>query len=96
MKIRVLVVDDSSFFRRRLSEIIELQTGIALELNQEEIGRTHTVLVEGPSKRSDAQLCGRTDTNKMAIFDKNGFEKGQYDDVRITGCTSATLLAEHG
>ena len=82
--------------KRRLSEIIELQTGIALEMNKAEIGRAHTVLVEGPSKRSDAQLCGRTDTNKMAIFDRNGFEKGQYVKVRITDCTSATLLAEHG
>ncbi len=82
--------------KRRLSEIIDLQTSIALEMNQVEIGREHTVLVEGLSKRSDAQLCGRTDTNKMAIFDKNGFEKGQYVKVRITDCTSATLLAEHG
>lgn len=82
--------------KRRLSEIIDLQTRIALEMNQAEIGREHTVLVEGPSKRSDARLCGRTDTNKMAIFDKNGFEKGQYVKVRITDCTSATLLAEHG
>ena len=82
--------------KRRLSEIIELQTDIALEMNQAEIGREHVVLVEGTSKRSEAQLCGRTDTNKMAIFDKNGFEKGQYVKVRITDCTSATLLAEHG
>lgn len=82
--------------KRRLSEIIELQTSISLEMNQAEIGKEHTVLVEGLSKRSDAQLCGRTDTNKMAIFDKNGFEKGQYVKVRITDCTSATLLAEHG
>ena len=82
--------------KRRLSEIIELQTSIALELNKAEIGREHTVLVEGVSKRSDAQLCGRTDTNKMAIFDKNGYEKGQYVKVRVTDCTSATLLAEHG
>ena len=82
--------------KRRLSEIISLQTGIALEMNKAEIGKEHTVLVEGPSKRSDAQLCGRTDTNKMAIFDKKNFEKGQYVKVRIKDCTSATLLAEHG
>ncbi len=82
--------------KRRLSEIIKLQSGIALELNQAEIGKEHTVLVEGRSKRSDAQLCGRTDTNKMAIFDKRDFEKGHYVKVRITDCTSATLLAEHG
>lgn len=82
--------------KRRLSEIISLQNGIALEMNQAEIGKEHTVLVEGLSKRSDAQLCGRTDTNKMTIFDKKDFEKGQYVKVRIKDCTSATLLADHG
>jgi len=80
--------------KRRLSEIIALQSGIALENNRQDVGRTHTVLVEGPSKRSDAQLCGRTDTNKMVVFDGRDFQRGQYVDVRITGCTSATLMGE--
>jgi tRNA-2-methylthio-N6-dimethylallyladenosine synthase len=80
--------------KRRLGEIIRLQSGIAKEANADEIGRTHTVLVEGPSKRSDAQLCGRTDTNKMVVFDRERFEKGQYVNVRIVGATSATLLGE--
>ncbi len=78
--------------KRRLSEIIHLQNRIALENNKEEIGRVHTVLVEGPSKRSDEQLCGRTDTNKMVVFDRASYEKGDYVRVTITGCTSATLL----
>lgn len=82
--------------KRRLTEIIQLQSGIALELNQAEIGRAHRVLVEGPSKRSDEQFCGRTDTNKMVILDSNNFEKGQYIDVTITDCTSATLFGTHG
>ena len=82
--------------KRRLSEIIQLQTGIALERNREEIGRWHRVLIEGTSKRSELQLRGRTDTNKMVVFDRNEFKKGQYVDVRITDCTSATLLADHG
>lgn len=80
--------------KRRLTEIIQLQTGIALENNQREIGRVHTVLVEGPSKRSDAQLCGRTDTNKMVVFDRQHFEKGQYVTVEISDCTSATLMGK--
>ena len=80
--------------KRRLSEIIQLQARLSLENNQQEIGRIHTVLVEGPSRRSDAQLCGRTDSNKMTVFDRQDFEKGQYVRVRITGCTSATLLGE--
>ena len=52
------------------------------------------MLVEGPSKRSDEQLGGRTDSNKMVVFDRQHFEKGQYVRVRITDCTSATLLGE--
>ncbi|MXY07670.1 MAG: TRAM domain-containing protein, partial [Rhodothermaceae bacterium] len=80
--------------KRRLSEIIALQKSISHENNQKEIGRIHTVLVEGPSKRSEAQLCGRTDTNKMVIFDRGTLSAGVYVKVRITGCTSATLFGE--
>jgi tRNA-2-methylthio-N6-dimethylallyladenosine synthase len=78
--------------KRRLTEVIELQHEIQLERNEAEIGREHVVLVEGPSKKSDAQLCGRTDTNKMVVFDRENFEKGQYVRVRIEDCTKATLL----
>ncbi|MEM1093758.1 MAG: tRNA (N6-isopentenyl adenosine(37)-C2)-methylthiotransferase MiaB [Bacteroidota bacterium] len=81
--------------KRRLSEIITLQNRISLAHNQTEIGQTHTVLVEGPSKRSDAQLCGRTDTNKMVVFDREDFQKGDYVEVSIDACTSATLMG-HG
>jgi tRNA-2-methylthio-N6-dimethylallyladenosine synthase len=78
--------------KRRLSEIISLQNEISSENNRLEIGRRHTVLVEGPSKRSDAQFAGRTDTNKTVIFDRENASKGAYVDVEITGCTSATLF----
>lgn len=80
--------------KRRLSEIIELQMEIQEERNKREIGRRHLVLIEGPSKRSDEQLCGRTDTNKMVVFDRDDYEKGEYVEVEITGCTSATLFGE--
>ncbi len=80
--------------KRRLGEIIQLQNRISLENNRHEIGRVHTVLVEGPSKRSDDQYRGRTDSNKMVVFDRQDFEKGQYVRVRITDCTSATLLGK--
>ncbi|MDE2826617.1 MAG: tRNA (N6-isopentenyl adenosine(37)-C2)-methylthiotransferase MiaB [Bacteroidota bacterium] len=80
--------------KRRLSEIITLQKSISHENNQKEIGRIHTVLVEGASKRSEAQLCGRTDTNKMVIFDRGTLSAGVYVKARITGCTSATLFGE--
>ena len=78
--------------KQRLSEVIALQTRIALENNRQEIGRTHRVLVEGTSKRSDQQLRGRTDTNKMVVFDRADYAKGQYVDVLVHDCTSATLL----
>lgn len=78
----------------RLAEIIALQREIVHENNQLEIGRSHLVLVEGPSKRSDLQLSGRTDTNKMVVFDRQNYERGQYVEVIITSANSATLLAE--
>lgn len=78
--------------QRRLEEIIELQREHALESNQKEIGRVHTVLVEGTSKKSDEQFFGRTDTNKGVVFDREDYEKGDYVKVRIDDCTSSTLL----
>lgn len=80
--------------KRRLSEIIEQQMEIQEERNKQEVGRRHLVLVEGTSKRSDQQLCGRTDTNKMVVFDRGDFRKGEYVEVEITGCTSATLFGD--
>jgi tRNA-2-methylthio-N6-dimethylallyladenosine synthase len=78
----------------RLSEIITLQRSIVHENNQNEIGRRHIVLVEGLSKRSDEQMSGRTDTNKMVIFDRRDFQPGQYVEVVITSANSATLIAD--
>jgi len=80
--------------KRRLSEIIEQQMNIQEKRNKKEIGRRHLVLVEGTSKRSDEQLCGRTDTNKMVVFDREDYEKGDYVEVTITDCTSATLMGD--
>ena len=84
--------------KRRLSEIIKVQSQISLENNQGEIGTEHIVLVEGTSKRSDEQLSGRSDSNKMVVFDRGSHQKGDYVRVRITDCTSATLMGEeiHG
>lgn len=79
---------------RRLTEIIEQQMKLQEKNNKEEIGNRHLVLVEGTSKRSDEQLSGRTDTNKMVVFDRRDFQKGDYIEVEITDCTSATLLAK--
>lgn len=78
--------------KRRLAEIIELQNGISQELNQAEKDSRHTVLIEGVSRKSDEQLRGRTDTNKMVVFDRGDLRKGDYVDVQIVGSTSATLF----
>ncbi len=79
--------------KRRLTEIIQQQMAIQEKNNKKEIGSRHLVLVEGESKRSDQQLSGRTDTNKMVVFDRKEYQKGDYIEVEITGCTSATLMA---
>jgi len=78
--------------KRRLNEIIKLQMQIQEENNREEVGKRHLILVEGTSKRSDDQLCGRTDTNKMVVFDKEDYKPGEYVEVEITDSTSATLI----
>lgn len=78
--------------KRRLAEIIALQNRTSLELNRQRVGQRYTVLVEGPSKKSDAQLCGRTDTNHMVVFDREDYAPGEYVEIEVTDCTSATLL----
>jgi tRNA-2-methylthio-N6-dimethylallyladenosine synthase len=82
--------------KRRLAEIIELQTAIAAERNAARIGNREVVLVEGSSRRSEEQLAGRTDTNHMVVFDRpEGVARGEYVEVEITGCTSATLFGSY-
>ena len=80
---------------RRLNEIIALQNDLSLASNRRDVGKRFEVLVEGPSRRSGEQLCGRTSQNKMVVFDaREGIAAGDYVTVRITDCTSATLLGE--
>lgn len=79
---------------RRLNEVIALQNKLSIVSNQAEVGKIREVLVEGTSKRSEEQLCGRTSQNKMVVFDKKGYKAGDYVMVKITGCSSATLFGE--
>jgi tRNA-2-methylthio-N6-dimethylallyladenosine synthase len=79
---------------RRLNELIALQTELSAQANRRDEGREFDVLVEGFSKRSRQQLCGRTEQNKMVVFDKGSHHVGETVRVRITGSTSATLLGE--
>ena len=79
---------------RRLNELIMVQNENSARANHAEVGNIREVLVEGPSKRSREQLCGRTEQNKMVVFDKGNHHIGEYVKVRITGSTSATLFGE--
>jgi tRNA-2-methylthio-N6-dimethylallyladenosine synthase len=79
---------------RRLNEIIEKQLTHSLASNQRLVGTIQKVLIEGKSKRSEDQLCGRTGSNVMVVFPKENQQKGNYVNVRITACTSATLMGE--
>ena len=79
---------------RRLNEMIQLQTELSAEANRRDEGREFDVLVEGYSKRSREQMCGRTEQNKMVVFDKGDSRVGQTVRVVITGSTSATLFGK--
>lgn len=79
---------------RRLNELIALQTEISAQQNKKDEGKEFEVLIENFSKRSRQQLCGRTEQNKMVVFDKGNHHIGERVCVRITGSTSATLLGE--
>ena len=79
---------------RRLNEIIALQNELSGISNQNDIGKTFEVLVEGFSKRSKEQLFGRTSQNKVVIFPRVGRKIGETIRVKITGASSATMFGE--
>ena len=79
---------------RRLNELIQLQTEMSAIANKRDEGKEFEVLVEGYSKRSRQQLCGRTEQGKMVVFDKGAHHPGELVQVRIIGSTSATLFGE--
>ena len=78
--------------KRRLAEVIALQNELSLQHNQQDIGKTFEVLIEGDSKRSDKDFKGRNSQNKMIVFPKKeGLKKGDYVQVKVLDATSATL-----
>ncbi len=79
---------------RRLEEIIALQNSLSQESNLRDLGKTFRVLVEGPSKRSPEELCGRNSQNKMCVWPDTAHKAGDFVDVVVTGCTQATLLCK--
>ncbi|HEX6889284.1 MAG TPA: tRNA (N6-isopentenyl adenosine(37)-C2)-methylthiotransferase MiaB [Chryseolinea sp.] len=78
--------------KRRLGEIIARQGVHSLLRNKKDIGKVHKVLVEGSSKRSDAYLQGRNSANKVVVFPRENYRKGDYVNVIVENCTPATLM----
>jgi len=79
---------------RRLQEIIHLQNNQSLLVNEADLGKTFEVLVEGPSRKSVEQYCGRNSQNKMIVFPREGVQRGDYVHVKVISCTQATLIGE--
>ena len=79
---------------RRLAEVIEIQAASSLASNKKDLNKVHEVLVEGTSKKSDEMLQGRNPQNKVVVFPKENFKKGDYVNVFVDDCTSATLLGK--
>ena len=79
---------------RRLNEIISLQNSLSLESNRRDVGKVFEVLVEGPSKKTPEDLCGRTGTNKMCVWKDSVHKSGDYVKVKVVDCTQATLLCQ--
>ncbi len=77
---------------RRLNEIIALQRELSLHSNEKDVGKVFEVLIEGPSKRDEKKYFGRTSQNKVVVFEKSTYKKGDYVNVKINSCTSATLI----
>lgn len=80
--------------KRRLQEIIDKQSELSLKRNKRDVGKVHKVLVEGFSKRSAEELRGRNSENKVVIFPKRDFVKGDYVDVFVDRCTGGSLLGK--
>ena len=79
---------------RRLNEIIFLQNKTSLKNNRDDVGKTFEVLVEGTSKKNQDELFGRSSQNKVVVFPKKNYRKGDSVQVKITRCTQTTLIGE--
>ncbi|MBP9099575.1 MAG: tRNA (N6-isopentenyl adenosine(37)-C2)-methylthiotransferase MiaB [Ferruginibacter sp.] len=80
--------------KRRLQELVDLYRDHSLISMQKDVGKVFKVLVEGHSKKSEDDLHGRADNNKVVVFPKENYKKGDYVTVKITGCTAGTLLGK--
>ena len=80
--------------KNRLKEVVDLQMTHSLQRNNEDIGKTFEVLVEGISNRSDQHFYGRNSQNKVIVFPKKNYKIGSYVQVKVKSCTAATLIGE--
>lgn len=82
--------------KKRLQEIVDLQSRLSFESNKRDLGKTFNVLIEGDSKKNDKEWKGRNSQNKVVVFPKENYElkKGDYVEVKVIDCTQATLLGE--
>jgi tRNA-2-methylthio-N6-dimethylallyladenosine synthase len=80
--------------KRRLSEIVNLQQELGAYRTQQHLGKIEEVLIEKSSKKSDAHWAGRNSQNTMVVFPKENYKVGDFVNVKITDCTSATLIGE--
>jgi tRNA-2-methylthio-N6-dimethylallyladenosine synthase len=78
--------------KRRLQEIIDMHRNHSLESMQKDVGKTFKVLIEGTSKKNEAELYGRNDQNKVIVFPKEHYKKGDYVNVKVHSCTAGTLI----
>ncbi|MEI6522556.1 MAG: tRNA (N6-isopentenyl adenosine(37)-C2)-methylthiotransferase MiaB [Bacteroidia bacterium] len=85
---------DEATKSRRLAEIIEVQKQLSHKSNIRDLGKEFKVLIEGVSKKSADFLYGRNSQNKVIVFPKRDLKKGDYAIIKVTNCTSATLLGE--
>jgi tRNA-2-methylthio-N6-dimethylallyladenosine synthase len=82
--------------KKRLKEIVELQSKLSYKSNKKDVGNTFKVLIEGNSKKSDADWMGRNSQNKVIVFPKGNYnyKKGDYVFVKVNDFTQATLIGE--
>ena len=80
--------------KRRLQEMIALHRIHSLESMQQEVGKTFKVLIEGVSKKNEEELYGRNEQNKVIVFPKGNYKKGEYVNVKVERCTAGTLIGK--
>ncbi len=79
---------------KRLEQVIELQKQLSAESNKKDVNKIFEVLIEGVSKKSERELFGRTQQYKVVVFPRENYKIGDYVNVKINRCTSATLIGE--